>query len=216
MPVTSALNVQGQQHNSPGSHGNNPQLLFPRKDLAAYSHTFDVNNEPVIIVAGGFPVNTECVLQISTDRVAWSDWNSHGSAVVLSAANSMQRIVFTGQYRLLLRDITTKIPYIGVTQPSVRYYAATSTHEQELPLVGAASASSTVVLLKKFRSIQPLVAGSTVVTHNLALTAFEVMCEVRDPTTGDLIDVSVSLETANTVTITTGASVASAQITIIG
>jgi hypothetical protein len=65
-----------------------------------------------------------------------------------------------------------------------------------------------------FRTVTPLAAGNNVVTHNLGgLTP--AMVEVRNNTTGAEVAVRVTAETATAVTITVGAPVASARITII-
>ena len=49
------------------------------------------------------------------------------------------------------------------------------------------------------RIVQPLVAGSNVITHNLGFVPTEV--EIRDNITGDEISLRVTAETATTVTL---------------
>jgi hypothetical protein len=71
--------------------------------------------------------------------------------------------------------------------------------------------------LKKFRVVQNLVTGANLITDNLGLIApFARNVEVRLDSTGELIACRVTLETNNTVTITTTAPVTGARITIIG
>jgi hypothetical protein len=76
---------------------------------------------------------------------------------------------------------------------------------------------SSATALKKFRVVQNLVTGANLITDNLGLTTpFARNVEVRLDSTGELIACRVTLETNNTVTITTTAPVTGARITIIG
>lgn len=65
-----------------------------------------------------------------------------------------------------------------------------------------------------FRVVAPLAAGNNVVTHNLG-GATPALVEVRNNVTGAEVAVRVTAETANSVTITVGAPIASARITIV-
>jgi hypothetical protein len=72
-------------------------------------------------------------------------------------------------------------------------------------------------LTKKFRVVQNLSAGNNVITHNLALASpFATIVEVRDNSTGSIINHRVISETTNTVTINIPIATTNSRITIIG
>lgn len=129
--------------NSPGGQGHfekdadNQHILFPSK--TATSHIVDITSQPVTFIATGFPAGVFGRLQISTDRVQWSDWRVHGKYVELSAENTMQWINFSGNYRITLVDVNGQ-PYQGAVQPRIVWYPATTTHEKNWALVGSQAA----------------------------------------------------------------------------
>jgi hypothetical protein len=102
--------------------------------------------------------------------------------------------------------VGTTITYQSATQLSTIDFKRFTT-----PVISSATA------LKKFRVVLNLVTGANLITDNLGLIApFSRNVEVRLDSTGELIACRVTLETNNTVTITTTAPVTGARITIIG
>lgn len=72
---------------------------------------------------------------------------------------------------------------------------------------------------KKFTVQQALVAGNNTITHNLALsTPFAVVSEIRDVTTGNVIDGNIipGSRTTNAIVLNVGIAVTNAEITLIG
>jgi len=65
-----------------------------------------------------------------------------------------------------------------------------------------------------FRVVQALAVGPNLITDSLSLTTpFARVVQIHDNVTGAVIGASITLETANTFTVTVGAVVAAARIT---
>lgn len=70
--------------------------------------------------------------------------------------------------------------------------------------------------LAKFRAVVNLVAGANVINDNLALAApFARLVEMFEHTTGEAVNARVTVETANTFTITAAVALANVRITVI-
>jgi hypothetical protein len=134
MSISIQTNVGGQQHFEADRENSN--RLFPRRDLGAQSGIVDLVDQPMTFIMSGGLQGIRAKFQISADRVTWTDWKIHGKQVELSNEHPLQWINFAGHYRLVLTDANDSIAQLAL-QPTVVYYASTTTHERNWALVGS-------------------------------------------------------------------------------
>lgn len=150
---------------------------------------------------------------VNHDAFRWFNYGPNGiggkdiefQTAVANAANNFQFVLKVNGDTRFGRYVTGRND--GVAD-NIAWFAADGTLRRS-PLAAAGGAA-------KFRVVQNLVAGANVITHNLALTNTAVIVEVRDNTTGELTVVSVTNETANSVTLTVSMAATGQRITIIG
>lgn len=103
--------------------------FFPAKNNAQDSHSFNITEQPVLLIGQGIPAGQVVQVQISpTNGRTWQDLIIHTQPVQLRADNTVQLLRAAGTYRL----VCTFVP-----QPTVVGYPFTMTHDPQIPTVPA-------------------------------------------------------------------------------
>jgi len=111
---------------------NSPWVLFTPHTPGLFSIKFEVQDQPVVIVAAKLGSMDAIALQVTPDGgTTWADFIFHDVPIQLSGTNVLIMLRIPGFYRL--RKLH---PYTGVT---VTAQPVTMTHEPRVPLTLPAS-----------------------------------------------------------------------------